>query len=543
MNRKYAIGVLVLLCAGAAGWFGMRTVEKTTEQAVAEALASVPAQAREIRYSLLENTLTLKGVTYEFSGGDILRRGSVDSVEVKGFNRKYVFTKSDAPYRADDLPLVAEAIAATGIVDSMQMDGTKVEQRVEKVRLTGWYQRLGTLLTLNAQNRGDEAFFEELYRCRIDGMEIDGVSMALSEADAPSARIGVEEISFPDGMRAPRDGEKVAPVSVRFDGIHVSGKDFSGALRKLEFRDVLAPDPDVLAAFFRIFGEGDNFEDDDLRYLAENKLISDIENLLLKNYENRVPISRMLAEGGSLSLQDTPEEQGAKPAVFSMDMKSFDYRLSLTEEGAIRDATNLSGLKMNFPDSMEEADILSRYAPEGLILNVTSNSLLADDELSGKARYELEGLGVLEGSLDIVGDIRALQRAVLEGDPSGEVDRLMQSVRLKGMNVICRDSGLLPMSVEIAARWSGSTVENELKELSALLQKMAQDKERPVRECGAALLEQLERPGEFVMTIAPERPMNFMEIIALASMNPDALPVTFGSRPGEKALTDYLPKK
>ena len=119
----------------------------------------------------------------------------------------------------------------------------------------------------------------------------------------------------------------------------------------------------------------------------------------------------------------------------------------------------------------------------------------------------------------------------------------MQSVRLKGMNVICRDSGLLPMSVEIAARWSGSTVENELKELSALLQKMAQDKERPVRECGAALLEQLERPGEFVMTIAPERPMNFMEIIALASMNPDALPVTFGSRPGEKALTDYLPKK
>ena len=51
MNRKYAIGVLVLLCAWAAGWFGMRTVEKTTEQAVAEALASVPAQAREIRYS------------------------------------------------------------------------------------------------------------------------------------------------------------------------------------------------------------------------------------------------------------------------------------------------------------------------------------------------------------------------------------------------------------------------------------------------------------------------------------------------------------
>ena len=542
MNKKYVTAALVVICAGAAGWFGVHAVEKQTEQAVADALASVPAQAREIRYSLLENTLTLKGVTYEFPGDDVSRRGSVESVEVKGFNRKYVFTKSDAPYSPDALPMVAEAITASGIVDSTQMGGGKVEQRVEKVQLTGWYQRLGTLLALNAQHRGEVSFFEELYRCRIDGMEIDNVSMTLSEVGEPSVSVSVEEISLPGGVRAPRDGEKVAPVSVRFDGFHVAGKDFSGGLRKLEFCDVLAPEPAVLAEFFRMFRDVDALEDEELRYLAENKLFSDIEDLLLKNYENRVPISRVLAEGGSFSMQDSPAEEGAKPAVLSMAMKSFDYRLSLTEEGAIKDATNLSGLKMNFPDTMEEADILSRYAPEGLVLNVTSNSLIGDDELSGRARYEMEGLGVLEGSLDLVGDIRALQRVLLEGDPSGEMNMLMQSVRLKGMNVVYKDSGFLPMSVEIAARWGDSTVENELKDVSALLQKMAQEKERPVRECGAALREQLERPGEFVMTIAPERPMNFMEIITLASINPDALPVTFGSKPGEKALTDYLPK-
>lgn len=542
MNKKYAIAALVVISAGAAGWFGIHTVERQTEQAVADALSSVSAQASEIRYSLLENTLTLKGVTYELPGDDVSRRGSLESVEVKGFNRKYVFTRSDAPYSPDALPLVADAITAAGITDSTQMDGVKVEQRVEKVQLTGWHQRLGTLLALNEQHRGDASFFEELYRCRIDGMEIDNVSMTLSEVDTPAVSVAVEGISFPDGVRAPRDGEKVAPVRVRFDGFHVSGRDFSGGLRKLEFYDVLAPDPEILAAFCQLFGAVDDLEDEEKRYLAEERLISDIENLLLKNYENRVPVGRVLAEEGSFSLQDSPEETGAKPAVFSMALKSFDYRLSLTEEGAIKDATKLSGLKMNFPDTMDEADILSRYAPEGLVLNMTSSSLIGDDVFSGSARYEMEGLGELEGSLDLVGDIRALQRVVLEGDPSGEMNRLMQSVRLKGMNVVYRDSGFLPMSVEIAARWSDSTVENELKEISALLQKMAQEKERPVRECGAALYEQLEHPGEFVMTIAPERPMNFMEVITLASINPDALPVTFGSKPGEKALTDYLPK-
>ena len=43
------------------------------------------------------------------------------------------------------------------------------------------------------------------------------------------------------------------------------------------------------------------------------------------------------------------------------------------------------------------------------------------------------------------------------------------------------------------------------------------------------------------MTIAPEQPMNFMEALSLASGNPDALPVTFASKPGTKALKDYLP--
>ena len=544
MNKKYAIGALVVVCAGVAGWFGMRAVETRTEESVAEALASVPAKAREIRYSFLENTLTLNGVEYEFADAGLERRGSIESVEVKGFNRKYVFTRSDEPYNPDALPVVAESIAAEGIADRMTFGRTSVvEQKVEKVQLTGWYQRLGTLLSQRKEHMGEASFFEELYRCRIDGMEASGISMKLSDADMAPVNVNVGKIALIEGLRAPREGEKVSPVSLGFFGLRFSGRDFSGGLDTLELRDILVPEPEILAEFIRAGKRLDAVEEEDWFDAVGEKFVTDLELIVRKAYEDKMPVGRIFMEGGTFTVQDTPAGEGEKPSVFSMTMKSLDYRLSVPEKGACRYVTDLSGLKMTFPDTMEEYDILSRYAPEGLTLNATSDSLLGRDAFSGKARYELEGLGVLEGDMAFLGDIRGVLDAAVYGGAPSDLDALMNNLRIKGMNVVYRDSGLVPMSVEIAARWDDSTVENVLTDISGLLQKMTQEKERPVREFGSAMLVMCDQPGEFTMTVAPERPMNFTEAVMLASLNPDKLPITFSAKPGTKPLRDYLPQK
>lgn len=541
MNKKYAIGVLVVICVAAAGWFGMRAVETRTENSVAEALAAVSAHAKGIHYSLLSNILTLNDVEYTLSDQGIVRRGSIANVEVKGFNRKYVFTKSDASYNADELPIVAESITATGITDSTQFSGTKAEQKVEKVQLKGWYQRLGTLITLHALHKDDVAFFEELYRCRIDGMEVFNVSMKLTDPDLPPVQFSVEKISLPEGMQAPRNGKKVSPVSVRFDGIRFSDRKFFGELQRLELRDILAPEPAVLVELFRLSREMNEL-DDDVRYFAGNKLISDGMALLLKNYEGKVPISRVLVEGGSLSVQKKAGTEDVKPAVLSLAVKSFDYRWAMTENGAFKDSKNVSGLKINFPDTMEEADILSRYAPEGLIFNMTSDGLMEDDRLSVKARYELEGLCVLEWDTAMVGNVREVWDVILKNSSPAELEKFMYSVRVKNMNVMYRDSGLLSMGVELVARRNSWSVNDTLNFVTASLQELTQVEERPVRELGKALLEQFSQPGELAMTFAPEKPMNSLEVISVASMNPDALPVTFSSKSGDKTLREYLSK-
>ncbi len=560
MNKKYVIGGVIVACAGIAGWFGVRAVETQTEKAVAEALAVVPAEAREIKYSLLGNTLTLKGVTYELSDEGFARKGSIDSVEVKGFNRKYVFTKSDAAYNPESLPVVAESIAASGIDDTVTLGETTVEQKAGSVRLTGWYQRLGTLLSLHREHRGEAPFFEELYRCRIDGMEASNVSIKLSEKTMSPVSLSVERIALVEGLRAPEAGEKTSPVSLGFFGLRGFGKDVSGSLDTLEIRDIRMPEPELVAEFLKVSKKIDAVSEDDLFGDVGEQIFTEMDRIIGEAYQDHMPVGRIFMEGGSLNFQDTPEEapavfeggspsvqdapeeKGAEPAVFSVTMKSFDYRLSMTEPGASRYVTDLSGLKMTFPKTMEEADIISRYAPDGLTLNASSDSLVSREACSGKVRYEVEGLGSLEGDMALQGDLRGLVNAITSDDRAG-LNEFMTSMRLKNVNVTYRDSGLLPMSVEIAARWGDSTAERELAELSMLLGKMAKEKERPVRELGEALLVMFEKPGVMRMVIAPAQPMNFMEALTLASLNPDELPLSFSAEPGNKALRDYLPKQ
>ena len=61
MNKKYIVGGLIFW-AGVSGYMGLRILESYTEDAVFAALSAVPAQAQELRYYFISNTIPLKGV-------------------------------------------------------------------------------------------------------------------------------------------------------------------------------------------------------------------------------------------------------------------------------------------------------------------------------------------------------------------------------------------------------------------------------------------------------------------------------------------------
>lgn len=539
MNKKYIVGGLVFW-AGLSGYMGLRILESYTEDAVFAALSAVPAQAQEIRYSFLRNTLSLKGVEYELPDEKIMHKGTMESVEVTGFNRKCMFVKPNMPpYDPDALPIVAESVTATGIVDSVHVGHTKMEQRVERVELRGWHQRLGMLLDQHNQHNGEASFFEELYRCRIDGMELDKVISVIFEPETPPVRLAADKIMLSEGMRAPRGTEKVSPVSLRLSGVSISGRNFFGALQQLDLSRLVLLEPADMAEFLRLNRELDAGDPKQMDEDTADALIDGMFEILAKHGQDRRPLSGLAMQGGTFAVRENRPGGGLGDVVLNMALKSLNCTMGMTADGKLRDDLTLSGLNLAFPSPGMFRNVFSRYAPNGLTLNATSSTLMGDDVLSGKVGYEVEGLGELEGELDLTGDVRSL-RAAMADLPDERLEELMQSVRLRRLNLDYRDSGLVPMVVELMACWHFDTPEEMLNKSLAMLKMLEQSPERPVRELCRALTEQLVAPGEFTMTMAPEQPMNFVEALSLASENPDALPVTFTSKPGAKALKDYL---
>ena len=546
MNKKYIVGGLIFW-AGLSGYMGLRILESYTEDAVFAALSAVPAEAQEIRYSFLTNTLTLKGVEYELPDDKIMHKGSIERVEVTGFNRKCMFVKPDMPaYDPDTLPIVAESIHAEGIVDKLHFDQTQVEQRIADVQLLGWYQRLGMFLDQHRQHNGELSYYEELYRYRLDGLEVSNVAVTVTEPDMEPLNVTIDKLALSEGVRAPRSEEKVAPVSMYLSGVRFSGKDSSGEMisggaQRLEVNDVLLPDPAVMVELSGISKALDAADlDTEAGSMEFENQLTRLVTVFQQNYEKKVPFSRMGMQGARLELTGgsaAAENAGKKMAAIALN--GFDYTQALTAEGDVRSTASLNTLKLDVPE-LNEDPIIARYAPEGFVLNMSGESVSGDDSIEGKGRYELKGLGELEGSLAILGDVKTLQSWSGMSDITPE--ELMQNVQLKNLNLVYRDSGLLAMVVEIMARKDGRSPEDLLVEASQMLAMTSQVPNRAAQQLGTALAEQLSMPGEFAMALEPAAPISFLDLFTMVMMGSDNLPVTFSSKAGPKALKDYLPK-
>ena len=539
MNKKYVIGGIVI-CVGIAGWIGMHVLENRTEKAVAEALSTVPAQAREISYSLLNNTLLLKGVTYDVSDEDISRKGSVDQVEIKGFNPACL-SDTVSVYNPDTLPVVAESMTASGISDDIRFGDMHMVQKVDEIGISGWYQRLGVLMEQFRRHREAEAFYEELYRCRLDGMDLRNIHYEITFQNMRSpVTFDMEHLGLSEGVRAPRGDEKVTPISVYLSGIRFAGKEenttLSGTLQRVDIKDVMMPDPAVVAEVLAISRELNADGEDSLETFDQQ--FTAMMTLLQNDYDKKLLFSQFAMKDFQLSIDEkTPS---AVEPFMTVLMKSLEYRLGLTNAGEHTYAAVLDSLQLKMAELSRNA-IIKRYAPDGFTINAGSESLISDTNITGQGRYELVGLGELEGDMALSGNIKMLRNVAML-DLSVEPYELLQAIQLQKLHVNYRDSGLMAMTMELLAADGHQAPEDMLNVLLQNVQVLSQFPDQNARQLGAMLTEQLTRPGECGMSYEPERPVSVMELVSLLMVNPGAVPVTFSSKPGDKLLMDYLPK-
>ena len=518
--------VLVVL----AGWGGVHFLEDRAEKAVSQALSDMSAQASEVRCDLFSGTFVLKGVTYERDEKGMIHKGSMDSVEVKGLNRKLFFQGTGEAYDADALPLVAESIMVTGLTGSIRTGNVLVEGKTAGIRMTGWHQRLSELLAQYRSEPHSAAFYEELYRCRLDGLEISDAAFSIFESymDAP-VTVGVKKIALSEGIAAPRGEEKVPPVSLYASDIRFAGQGVGGGMQRVEVQDLLLPRPAGMAAFAALFGMSGST-------MSRNELVTAYVRLAQKLYEERLPYASLDMRGMQVSAVGMPE-----PIGLSFDALTFEP--SMNAEGAVREKVNCSGLHLYLPRKGDKYfTIIARYAPEGLVMNIKSDSTTHGDTLSSTGRYEVEGLGVLEGDVTVSGDIDRLRGMLF--DASGDDSmQLLQKLSLGKLSLRYKDSGLMPMLLELAA-WTDFELPEPYADM--VVQTGMELEQTPVRvfqEAGRLLKEQFTAPGAWSATFTSEKPVSMMEPVTMLFAAPERLPFSFTSTPGTKPLKEYLPRK
>ena len=542
MNKKYIAGGL-LFWAGLSGYMGLRILESYTEDAVFAALSAVPAQAEEIRYSFLSNTLRLKGVEYELPDKSIMHKGTIESVEVTGFNRKCMFVKPNMPaYDPDALPIVAESITVTGITDKIHVDNTQMEQKIADVRIQGWYQRLGMLLDQRSRHAGEASYYEELFRVRLDGLEVNGLSSVVSDPDLNvPVKFSADKIALASAITPPRGEAKVSPMSLYVSGVRFNGETVLGSMQRMDVKDLILPAPEAMAALVSITrdreAEPDEASDtDEAVYMTDEEKLDSLVQLLQKSYEHRLPYTLFGMQGGNIVLKGMPES-----VMFSLN--GLACTQSMVDKDTVKSGTDLSGLRVKLPSKGDKTfTIIDRYAPEGLTLNMKAETLNGSDEVSSTARYELAGLGELEGEVAFSGDFDAVNDLVFHSSEVSPVD-ILQKIPLKKMLFHYKDSGLLPMIFELAAWYDFERPEDYLTVVFETAETLKQKPDKLFRDLGAMIEEQFTAPGEVRLSFTPEKPLSIMDLVNMLIILPGSVPLTVESTPGTKPLADYLPQK
>ncbi|WP_273523886.1 hypothetical protein [Mailhella massiliensis] len=529
--RKISVVGGVVVLAVLAGWGGVRFLEDRVEKNIVEAFVAAGGQVREADYHLLDNILVLQGMTYEVrERNGAVRTGAVERVVAEGMNRRMLLDWYAVDERdREEPPLVAEQIVLTGMTETLQDGPVRVDQRAGKIRIRGWRQRLGRLLYEYRLKSCSSSFFEELYRCRLDGLEISRVELTLSRPGlAAPVRMNVEKVALSEGLNAPRGETMVSSLSLEFSGLSISGQGINGFLRRAGIRELRLPEPEALAELAELLG----------RKRPGEELVAGMLELWQKQQEAALPYASLTMQDMKLVSTDMPV------GVF---FEGFSSALSMEGEGVRREKTEYSRLRFLLPRKGDKYfTIIARYAPDGLVLTVKTDSVMTGTSLSCTGRCEVETLGVVEGEWRLSGDAGALKelKDVFFFSSGNNIYEVLQKrLVLEKLNASCNDSGLLPMMLELVAWRNFERPEVYADKVLETGRALEQNPDRGFRELGRLLREQFTAPGTCSMTFSSEEPVELQAFVGMFFRMPEKFPFTFTSVPGTKPLKEYLNRK
>ncbi|MBR3880854.1 MAG: hypothetical protein IKJ34_04595, partial [Mailhella sp.] len=438
MNKKFILAGF-MFWAGLSGYMGLRVLESYTEDAVYAVLSVIPAQAQEIRFSFLTNSLSLKGIEYEIPHDTIVHKGTIERVEVKNFARKIMFVKPNMPaYNADELPRVGESFEFTGIVDQVHEGKKFLERRIGSLDIKGWHQRLGMLLDRYHRDGMTAPFFEELYRMRVDELSASQLSFSMTQPELKAPITGtIDQLTIPGGIKAPRGEEKNTPMNLVLDRVSFGNGDGYGSAGRIEARDLLVPAPAMMEKVLALSDPKKEGE----KVSSESKM-----DVLVEAYAERPPFSFASVQ----DLRLTPEKDGSETT-----LSSASYAIQYSGE-SYTDSIKINNLHIKPEQFGELSETIRKFSPEGLNISFSNEGKSDNTSFVSNSVAEVAELGKLESKINLDGDFMQLKAL----SATGELEKLdpftvLNMLKIKEMASRYSDSGLLPLLITLMAQEMG----------------------------------------------------------------------------------------
>ncbi len=260
-------------------------------------------------------------------------------------------------------------------------------------------------------------------------------------------------------------------------------------------------------------------------------------------------LKKLLSEINVTSAKLAYEDTGLIPLVANFALESSDaigleglnFALRYAADKGLNTDFAMKGLHVGLELLEQYKAEISRFAPGGLFADATSSCALTKEGYTGSSSVVARGLGKLDMGLAMKGDILGLlAKAIEDPDKAEELLPMLSQIKLAAIDAGYKDSGLAAMILSIASKEFEMPAADLIAAASGQAEGLAASGDPFFEKLGNMLKEQIAKPGEMAVSLAPGTDMDVMTFAMTAAESPNTLPLVFSSKPGSKSMEDYL---
>lgn len=522
MNKKILSGLAVLLVILAGGYFYANTINSQVEEIAEQTLAGYDIKHSTVKYNCFNKTLTIKDIAFPYGSQNIKIDNTAEEMLIKGVNADSFKKDTD-----ETMLLCKELIFNTVKSTVYAYDNEELETTTKKISIKKPVLNLQKLISLHTTMPYSEEYFQNILNIRHDGIVFDNINMQAFKDSENNMSFAIDTIEFP----AFRENN----FDIFYKNINITSNPIDIKAAEIALQNIALPTAKYLATLSKTIIRLNELEryldytNDNLSLLEYEKLSEMLLSQLSYPYQSKTPlISNIKIAGVAFSFNEIDEI-----AKSPITIKELAYAINEDDKTLTIDSTLEQLIIAN--DFLQHAvtpaslEIFKQKFTNGMIISLGHNAEYAKETglYTQDTKLSVDNLADLTAKL--AGSVINKDKSVflsnynpfLSGLTDVDLDKIINTVTLKKLQVSYADTGFIDFAFKIAAQETGMPADKVKEQVLATLEleknNIADIEERTTFDNDVikvidTLIETINNTGKFLMNITFDDDLTLNEL-------------------------------